>query len=135
MSDSELWNVYLPPFAAVVAAGAGNIMSAYMDLNGIPATGNRWLIDDVLRGTWGFEGFVVSDAQAVHDLHTHGFAADLTDAGARASAPASIWRWPLAILPTPTSRGVGAGSGHRGGAGHRRPADPRVAAAGPTSRT
>ena len=73
-----------PPFAAVVAAGAG-IMSAYMDLNGIPATGNRWLIDDVLRGTWGFEGFVVSDAQAVHDLHTHGFAADLTDAGARAS--------------------------------------------------
>ena len=84
VSDSELWNVYLPPFAAVVAAGAGNIMSAYMDLNGIPATGNRWLIDDVLRGTWGFEGFVVSDAQAVHDLHTHGFAADLTDAGARA---------------------------------------------------
>ena len=84
LSDSELWNVYLPPFAAVVAAGAGNIMSAYMDLNGIPATGNRWLINDVLRGTWGFEGFVVSDAQAVHDLHTHGFAADLTDAGARA---------------------------------------------------
>src|SRR5215218_1198057 len=70
LSDYELWNTYLPPFAAVVAAGAGNIMSAYMDLNGIPATGNRWLINDVLRGTWGFEGFVVSDAQAVHDLHT-----------------------------------------------------------------
>ena len=83
LSDSELWNVYLPPFAAVVAAGAGNIMSAYMDLNGIPATGNRWLIDDVLRGTWGFEGFVVSDAQAVHDLHTHGYARDLTEAGVR----------------------------------------------------
>ncbi|HZA32360.1 MAG TPA: glycoside hydrolase family 3 N-terminal domain-containing protein [Propionibacteriaceae bacterium] len=84
LSDYDLWNVYLPPFAAAVGAGAGNIMSAYMDLNGIPATGNRWLITDVLRGTWGFEGFVVSDAQAVHDLHTHGFAADLTDAGARA---------------------------------------------------
>jgi beta-glucosidase len=59
-------------------------MSAYMDLNGVPATGNRWLITDVLRETWGFDGFVVSDAQAVHDLRTHGFAADLTDAGARA---------------------------------------------------
>jgi beta-glucosidase len=84
LSDSELWNVYLPPFEAAVRAGAGNIMTAYMDLNGIPATGNRWLVADVLRGTWGFDGFVVSDAQAVHDLRTHAFAADLTDAGVRA---------------------------------------------------
>ena len=59
-------------------------MTAYMDLNGIPATGNHWLLAEVLRGTWGFDGFVVSDAQAVHNLRTHGFAADLTDAGARA---------------------------------------------------
>src|SRR5580693_4882460 len=84
LSDSELWNVYLPPFAAAVQAGAANIMTAYMDLNGVPATGNHWLVADVLRETWGFGGFVVSDAQAVHDLRTHGFAADLTDAGARA---------------------------------------------------
>ena len=84
VSDSELWNVYLPPFEATVKAGAGNIMTAYMDLNGIPATGNRWLVTDVLRGTWGFDGFVVSDAQAVHDLRTHDFAADLADAGVRA---------------------------------------------------
>ncbi len=84
LSDSELWNVYLPPFEAAVRAGAANIMTAYMDLNGIPATGNRWLVTDVLRATWGFGGFVVSDAQAVHDLSTHDFAADLTDAGARA---------------------------------------------------
>ena len=84
LSDSELWNTYLPPFRAAVQAGAGNIMTAYMDLNGIPATGNDWLLRDVLRGTWGFGGFVVSDAQAVHNLHTHGFAADLVDAGARA---------------------------------------------------
>ena len=84
LSDSELWNVYLPPFKAVVDAGAGNIMTAYMALNGIPATGNAWLLDDVLRQTWGFDGFVVSDAQAVHNLLTHGFAADLTDAAARA---------------------------------------------------
>ena len=84
LSDSELWNVYLPPFEAAVRAGAGNIMTAYMDLNGIPATGNHWLLTDVLRETWGFDGFVVSDAQAVHNLRTHAFAADLTDAGARA---------------------------------------------------
>jgi beta-glucosidase len=84
LSDSELWNIYFPPFAAVVAAGAGNIMTAYMDLNGIPATGNRWLLEEVLRDGWGFTGFLVSDANAVHNLVTHGFAADLADAGARA---------------------------------------------------
>jgi beta-glucosidase len=84
LSDSELWNVQLPPFRAAVEAGAGNIMSAYMALNGIPATGNRWLLTDVLRELWGFDGFVVSDAQAVHNLRTHGFARDLTDAAARA---------------------------------------------------
>ena len=84
LSDSELWNIYLPPFRAAVDAGAGNIMTAYMDLNGIPATGNRWLLHDVLRKTWGFDGFVVCDAQAVHNLLTHGFAEDLTDAAVRA---------------------------------------------------
>ena len=84
LSDAELWNVYFPPFVAALQAGAGNVMTAYMDLNGIPATGNRWLYTDVLRGTFGFRGFVVSDANAVRNLVTHGFAADLTDAGARA---------------------------------------------------
>ncbi|MVA74991.1 beta-glucosidase BglX [Auraticoccus sp. F435] len=86
LSDAQLWNVYLPPFEAAVAAGAGNIMTAYMPLNGIPATANRWLLEDVLRRQWGFEGFVVSDAQAVHNLRTHGFAADQVDAAARAVA-------------------------------------------------
>ena len=84
LSDYELWNVYFPPFRAAIEAGAGNIMTAYMDLNGIPATGNRWLFSDVLRDTFGFQGFVVSDANAVRNLVTHEFAADLTDAGARA---------------------------------------------------
>jgi beta-glucosidase len=84
LSDSELWNVVFPPFQAAVQAGAGNVMTAYMDLNGIPASGNRWLFTEVLRETWGFEGFVVSDANAVRNLLTHGFAADLIDAGARA---------------------------------------------------
>lgn len=84
ISDSELWNVYLPPFAASVQAGAANIMSAYMDLNGVPASGNRWLLTDVLRGAFGFDGFVVSDANAVRSLVTQHFARDLPDAGARA---------------------------------------------------
>jgi len=84
ISDSELWNVYLPPFAAAIEAGAGNVMTAYMDLNGIPASGSHWLFTEVLRDTWGFDGFVVSDADAVRSLVTHGFARDMTDAGARA---------------------------------------------------
>jgi beta-glucosidase len=84
LADSDLWNVYLPPFRAAVDAGAGNVMTAYMSLNGIPATGNRWLFTDVLRNAWGFEGFVVSDANAVRNLVTHGFAADPSDAAARA---------------------------------------------------
>jgi beta-glucosidase len=86
VSDADLWNIYLPPFKAAIDAGAGNVMTAYMDLNGIPATGSPWLFTEVLRELWGFDGFVVSDANAVRNLFTHGFAADLTDAGARAVA-------------------------------------------------
>lgn len=59
-------------------------MSAYMDLNDVPATGNPWLLQDVLRKTWGFKGFVVSDADAVRSLKTHGFAKDIDDAAERA---------------------------------------------------
>ncbi|MEL4505135.1 glycoside hydrolase family 3 N-terminal domain-containing protein [Luteococcus sp. H138] len=84
ISDNELWNVYLPPFHAAVKAGAGNIMSAYMDLNGVPASGNRWLLTEVLRDQMGFEGFVVSDANAVRSLATQHYAQDLTDAAAKA---------------------------------------------------
>lgn len=84
VSDSELWNVYLPPFRAAVDAGAATVMSAYMDLNGVPASANRWLLGDVLREELGFDGFVVSDANAVRSLVTQHFAKDLTDAAARA---------------------------------------------------
>lgn len=86
ISDAELWNVYLPPFQAAIDAGAVNVMSAYMDLNGVPASANRWLLTDVLRQEMGFEGFVVSDASAVRSLATQHFAADQTDAAARAVA-------------------------------------------------
>jgi len=84
LSDNELWNVYLPPFKAAIDAGAGNVMSAYMGFNGVPATGNRWLLTDVLRDALGFSGFVVTDAGAAADLRTHGLAVDLADAGLRA---------------------------------------------------
>ena len=84
ISDSELWNVYLPPFRDAIDAGAANIMSAYMDLNGVPASGSRWLLTDVLRHEFGFDGFVVSDAGAVRSLVTQHFARDLADAAARA---------------------------------------------------
>lgn len=84
ISDAELWNLYLPPFRSAVDAGAQTVMSAYMDLNGVPATGNRWLLTDVLRDAYGFDGFVVSDANAVRSLETQHFAEDLADAAARA---------------------------------------------------
>jgi beta-glucosidase len=84
ISDEQLWNVYLPPFEAAVRAGAGSLMSAYMDLNGVPATGNRWLLHDVLRETWGFQGFVVSDWESIRNLTTHGFASGPEDAAVRA---------------------------------------------------
>ena len=77
-------NIYLVPFHAAEKAGAGSFMSAYMDLNDVPATGNHWLLTDILRKEWGFQGFVVSDAWAVGALQTHGFAKDPEDAAYKA---------------------------------------------------
>src|SRR6476659_8577677 len=70
-------NVYLVPFNAAVKQGVGSLMSAYMDLNDVPASGNRWLLTDVLRKDWGFRGFVASDALAVAGLQVHEIASDL----------------------------------------------------------
>jgi beta-glucosidase len=84
LTEGELRNVYLPPFAAAVAAGAGNIMTSYIGIDGVPGAADRRLITDLLRGELGFAGFVVSDAAAVMDLVTHGFARDEQDAAVRA---------------------------------------------------
>ena len=84
LPEGRLRNVYFPPFEAAVKAGVGTFMSAYMDLNDVPASGNRFLLHDVLRDEWGFEGFVVSDAFAVGSLVTQGFARDGRDAAFRA---------------------------------------------------
>ena len=77
-------NVYLVPFHAAELAGAGSFMSAYMDLNEVPASGNHWLLTDVLRKDWGFQGFVLSDAFAVGSLATHHYAKDGEDAAFKA---------------------------------------------------
>lgn len=82
--EGLLRNVYLPPFHAAVKAGVGSLMSAYMDLNDVPAVANRFLLRDVLRKEWGFGGFVVSDAFAVGNLLIQGFARDGRDAAERA---------------------------------------------------
>jgi beta-glucosidase len=84
LSEAQLRNVYFPPFEAAVKAGVGTFMSAYMDLNNVPASGNRWLLHDILRGEWDFQGFVVSDAFAVGNLVIQGFARDERDAAFRA---------------------------------------------------
>lgn len=78
--ETLLQNVYLKPFHAAVKAGIGSAMSAYLDLNDIPATGNRWLLHDVLRDDWKFAGFVVSDANSVKSLQNHGYAKDVSEA-------------------------------------------------------
>ena len=84
--EGRLRNVYFPPFQAAVRAGVGSFMSAYMDLDDVPAAGNRWLLRDVLKREWGFPGFVVSDAKAVGNLVIQHFARDGRDAAARALA-------------------------------------------------
>ena len=84
MSASTLAEVYLPPFKACVDAGVQTFMSAFNDINGIPATGNRWLLTDLLRSQWGFKGIVVSDWNAVKQLTTQGVVED--EAGAAVKA-------------------------------------------------
>lgn len=80
MSLPTLMDIYLPSFKAGIDAGAATVMSAFNSLNGVPCTGNRWLLKDILRGKLGFDGFVVSDWAAVNELVPHGFAEDEKDA-------------------------------------------------------
>jgi beta-xylosidase len=88
MGRRELMDVILPPFEAAVAlAGAGSVMNSYADVDGVPAGADRWLLTDLLRGEWGFEGTVVSDYWAVPFLASmHHLAANVDDAGALALA-------------------------------------------------
>jgi beta-glucosidase len=70
--EGELRDVHLPPFRAAVEAGVGTLMSSFSDLNGVPATGSRFLMTEVLREEWDFDGFVVSDWDSIHQMAVHG---------------------------------------------------------------
>lgn len=76
MSLRQLHETYLPPFKAAVDAGAATLMNSFNDLNGIPATGNKYLQRDILKGQWKFSGFVVSDWGSVGEMVNHGYAKD-----------------------------------------------------------
>lgn len=80
MSERTLREVYLPPFKAAFEAGALSTMSGFNDLNGVPTSGNRWLLSQILREEWRFPGFVVSDYKSEKELVDHGFAEDDRDA-------------------------------------------------------
>jgi beta-glucosidase len=72
MSLDRMYNEYLPPYKAALDAGAGSVMVSFNDINGVPATANKWLLNDVLRKQWGFKGFVASDYTGVSELINHG---------------------------------------------------------------
>lgn len=72
MSRVKMYNEYLPPYKAAVDAGVGSVMSSFNEIDGIPATGNKWLLTDLLRKQWGFKGFVVSDYTSVNEMINHG---------------------------------------------------------------
>jgi len=80
ISEPELRDIHLPAFKASFEAGALTVMSAFNDIAGVPSSGNKWLLTDLLRHEWGFNGFVVSDYTADWELIDHGFAADERDA-------------------------------------------------------
>jgi beta-glucosidase len=72
MSMQRMYNEYFPPYKAGLDAGAATVMSSFNEINGTPATGNRWLMHDVLRKEWGFKGFVVTDYTAINEMIQHG---------------------------------------------------------------
>ncbi|MES1216032.1 MAG: beta-glucosidase BglX [Bacteroidota bacterium] len=72
MSKVKMYNDYLPPYKAAIDAGVGSVMSSFNEVDGVPATGNKWLLNDLLRRQWGFKGFVVSDYTSVNEMVNHG---------------------------------------------------------------
>ena len=84
MSMRELRDVYLPPYKAAIDAGAATVMTSFNDVDGVPASGSRFLMTDVLRGEWGFKGFVVTDFTSINEMVPHGYAKDEKQAGEQA---------------------------------------------------
>ena len=80
MSTQQLFNDYLPPYKAAVDAGAATVMSSFNSLNGVPNTANPYMLTQILRDEWGFNGTTLSDYQAVQELEDFGYASDGEDA-------------------------------------------------------
>ncbi len=85
MSLRQLHETYLPPFKAAVDAGAATFMNSFNDINGIPATGNKYIQRDILKGQWKFKGFVVSDWGSIGEMINHGYSKDNKEAGMQAA--------------------------------------------------
>lgn len=83
MSRQRMYNEYLPPYKAAVDAGVGTVMASFNEIDGIPATANKWLLTDVLRKQWGFKGFIVTDYTGINEMVDHGIG-DLQTVSARA---------------------------------------------------
>ncbi len=83
MSRQRMYNEYFPPFEAAIEAGVGSVMASFNEVDGIPATANKWLMSDVLRDQWGFNGFVVTDYTGISEMTDHGIG-DLQTVSARA---------------------------------------------------
>ncbi len=84
LTERQLRNVYLPPFEAAVKAGAMTLMTSFNDNDGVPSTGNAFLVKDVLRGEWGFDGLVVTDWNSMGEMISHGFGEDRKDVARKA---------------------------------------------------
>ena len=80
MSHWRMFNEYFPPYKAAVEAGAGSVMASFNIVDGVPATGNRWLMTEILREKWNFDGFVVTDYTGIYEMIAHGMG-DLQDVG------------------------------------------------------
>lgn len=84
MSRVRMYNQYLPPYKAGAEAGAGTFMSSFNLVDGVPATANKWLLDDLLRGEWGYDGMVVTDYGSIGEMLSHSVSANLQEAAAQA---------------------------------------------------
>ncbi|MBR4739970.1 MAG: glycosyl hydrolase, partial [Bacteroidales bacterium] len=84
LTERQLRNVYLPPFEAAIKAGAMTLMTSFNDNDGVPSTGNTFVVKDVLRGEWGFDGLVVTDWNSMGEMINHGFGVDRKDVAEKA---------------------------------------------------
>jgi len=84
MSRREMFETYMPPYKAAIDAGVGSVMTSFNEIDGVPATGNKWLLTDLLRKQWGFKGFVVTDYTSINEMINHGVGKDDYEVGALA---------------------------------------------------